>query len=128
MLRFGSGLAPPTSQIRIADSPKNSRAEVNAVPARFALPFRQLTALSAFALGVTLVLDAGGEVSSYDARRQTTVWQRVKAPDAASRERLLDMADRKREPRDETYDAEAIRTQLHRASATLLALAHVETL
>lgn len=98
------------------------------MPARFALPFRQLTALSAFALGVTLVLDAGGEVSSYDARRQTTVWQRVKAPDAASRERLLDMADRKREPRDETYDAEAIRTQLHRASATLLALAHVETL
>lgn len=84
-------------------------------------------ALFAVPLGLTCGVAAQAEVRSSQTQR-ATVWQRLAQPDLASRQRLLDMADRKREPRDETYDAEAIRSQLHRASAVMLELAQVETL
>lgn len=89
--------------------------------------FPRLLMTSAAVLGLTFVAAAQGDARSSQTQR-ATVWQRLGDPGLASRQRLLDMADRKREPRDETYDAEAIRTQLHRASAVLLGLAQVEAL
>lgn len=87
------------------------------------LPKRAVhTVLVAGAVGVAW---SGASVANAD---HATIWQRLKSPDLESRQRLLDMADRKREPRDETYDSDAIRTRLHRASAIMLALAGVETL
>lgn len=87
---------------------------------------RSLVVTAATGVVVVGYVAGRGEASPAAAQRPT-VWQRVKSPDSTGRRRLLTMADRKREPRDETYDAEAIRVQLHRAAATLLGLAGVET-
>src|SRR5690606_30581030 len=87
---------------------------------------RSLTLSVATCAVVVAFVGSRGEASPAAAQR-ATVWQRVKSPEVIERQRLLAMADRKREPRDETYDAEAIRVQLHRAAATLLRLAGVET-
>jgi tetratricopeptide (TPR) repeat protein len=89
--------------------------------------FRNLAVTSATVLGVSLAVGTWGDLSLAETQ-QATIWQKVKAPDTETRQRLMNLADRKREPRDETYDAQAIRTQLHRASATLLGLARVDTL
>ncbi len=75
---------------------------------------------------------AGSQVSSSRAiaspfaTERLSVWQRARQPYAERWAALADVAERKREPKDETYDAVAIRTQLNRAAATLLELAHVE--
>ncbi len=83
-------------------------------------------ALASLAAAATLVV--APQISSSARAQPLTVWQQVKHPDLGPRLKLRDMADRKREPRDETYDADAIRTQLSRAAATLLGLARADTL
>lgn len=82
-------------------------------------------------VGLLLVL-VGSQVSPCSAvaspfgTERSTVWQRTKRSDAERWAALVDVVDRKREPKDETYDAVAIRTQLNRAAATMLELAQVE--
>lgn len=78
--------------------------------------------LVAWSLGAS-----GSDGAEATAPQSPTVWQRVRRPELAQRYQLLRLADRKREPKDETYDSLPISTQLHRAAATLLELAHVET-
>jgi tetratricopeptide (TPR) repeat protein len=57
---------------------------------------------------------------------RSSVWTRVTQPEAARWAALAEVIDRKREPKDETYDAEAIRTQLNRAAVSWMELAGVE--
>lgn len=81
-----------------------------------------IVGLVAWSLGAS---GSDGPVAA--APQEPTLWQRVKHPDLAQRRQLLRLADRKREPKDETYDSLPIATQLHRAAATLLELANVES-
>lgn len=64
--------------------------------------------------------------ASPTATERTTVWQRVAHPELERWRALADVVDRKREPKDPSYDSPAIRTQLSRAAATLLELAGAE--
>lgn len=70
---------------------------------------------------------SGSDAGKSFTPQHPTLWQRAKQPELARRRELLRLADRKREPKDETYDSLPISTQLHRAAATLLELAQVET-
>lgn len=64
--------------------------------------------------------------ASPTATERTTVWQRAAHPELERWRALADVVDRKREPKDPSYDSPAIRTQLSRAAATLLELAGAE--
>lgn len=64
--------------------------------------------------------------ASASATDRSTVWARAAHPEAARWAALAEVIDRKREPKDETYDAVAIRTQLNRAAVTWMELAGVE--
>ena len=55
-------------------------------------------------------------------------WERARDPSANQRAELLARADHKREPMDATFDSPAIRAQLHRAAATWLDMAEVESM
>lgn len=78
----------------------------------------------ATSLGICTPLAVG--LASPTATERTTVWQRASQPELERWRVLADVVDRKREPKDPSYDSPAIRTQLSRAAATLLELAGVE--
>lgn len=81
----------------------------------------------AVGMGLATLVIPQWSVASPQGFERTTVWQKARQPSGRHGGALLDAVDRKREPKDETFDSEAIRTQLHRAAATLLELAGVET-